>query len=113
MAFRYAAADVTNALDSVSQICDARNTVVFTSEGGYVIGPRGRHDFDRVGDTYVRSTWVRRPRSRKKPNDKQNTMQTDQSAKMDVVVDIVENNGKLEMETEKGSAFGRPGPRCL
>ena len=30
---KYAVADVTVPLDSVSQICDAGNTVVFTSKG--------------------------------------------------------------------------------
>ena len=65
MALRYAVADVTTPLDSVSQICDAGNSVVFNSWGGYIVGPGGRVDFERIGDTYHRTTWVKRPRRRK------------------------------------------------
>ena len=61
---RYAVADVAMALDSVSQICDTGAQVLFTKWGGHILGPAGRVDFTRVGDTYVRSTWVKRPRKR-------------------------------------------------
>ena len=56
----YAVADVTVPLDSVSQICDAGNTVVFTAKGGWIIGKAGRVDFFRDKDTYQRRTWIRR-----------------------------------------------------
>ena len=65
LALRYAVADVTDALDSISQICDAGNTVVFTSSGGYVVGPAGKTVFERSGDTYIRKMWVKRPRKRR------------------------------------------------
>ena len=64
LAMRYAVADVAMALDSVSQICDTGAQVLFTKWGGHILGPAGRVDFTRVGDTYVRSTWVKRPKKR-------------------------------------------------
>ena len=64
LAMRYAVADVAMALDSVSQICDTGAQVLFTKWGGYILGPAGRVDFTRVGDTYVRTTWVKRPRKK-------------------------------------------------
>ena len=60
---RYAVADVTVPLDSVSQLCDAGNTVVFTAKG-WIIGQAGdKIDFVRHRDTYLRRTWVRRPKA--------------------------------------------------
>ena len=56
----YNVADVSTPLDSVSQICDKGNVVVFTSTGGYICGPHGRLSFKRKNDTYVRQTWVRK-----------------------------------------------------
>ena len=58
----YNVADVSTPLDSVSQICDKGNIVVFTANGGYICGPHGRLGFRRRNDTYVRETWVQRPR---------------------------------------------------
>ena len=58
----YNVADVSTPLDSVSQICDKGNIVVFTSTGGYICGPHGKLSFKRRNDTYVRQTWVRKPR---------------------------------------------------
>ena len=66
LALRYAVADVTTALDSVAQICDAGNSVVFDKWGGYIIGPGGKVDFKRVDDNYIRTTWVKRPRKPRK-----------------------------------------------
>ena len=58
----YNVADVSAPLDSVSQICDKGNVAVFTATGGYICGPHGRLSFKRKNDTYVRQTWVRKPR---------------------------------------------------
>ena len=66
LSMKYAVADVSMPLDSVSQICDTGAQVLFTKWGGYIMRPTGRVDFKRVNDTYVRSTWVRRPRKGKK-----------------------------------------------
>ena len=56
---RYSVADVTNALDSVSQICDTGATVTFTRTGGYIRRPSGeKTEFRRVDDTYVRDVWI-------------------------------------------------------
>ena len=55
----YAVADVSVALDSVSQICDAGSTVVFRADGGYIERPDGKRTvFRRDRDTYVRDVWV-------------------------------------------------------
>ena len=55
----YAVADVSVALDSVSQICDADATVVFRKDGGCIYDASGtEHPFVRDGDTYVRRVWV-------------------------------------------------------
>ena len=62
LAMQYNVAAVDSPLDSVSQICDRGNIVVFTSKGGYICGERGRIAFQRKNDTYHRTTWVRRPR---------------------------------------------------
>ena len=61
---RYAVADVTVPLDSVAQICDSGAQVLFTSTGGYILNKMGRHDFTRQGNTYVRKTWVRKPKKK-------------------------------------------------
>ena len=55
----YAVADVSVALDSVSQICDKNATVIFRKDGGCIIDASGaEHPFARDGDTYVRRVWV-------------------------------------------------------
>ena len=56
---KYAVADIAVPLESVSQICDGGATVTFTREGGHIDGPAGRIHFQRRGDTYLRTTWVR------------------------------------------------------
>ena len=60
LSLKYYVAEVSTPLDSVSQICDKGNIVVFTKNGGYICGPRGRMAFKRQNDTYVRNTWVKR-----------------------------------------------------
>ena len=65
LTLHYNVADVSSALDSVSQICDKGNVVVFTSTGGFICGPHGKLGFRRKNDTYVRNTWVRKtPKSK-------------------------------------------------
>ena len=56
---KYAVSDIAVPLESVSQLCDAGNTVTFHRTGGVVDGPAGKIIFERSGDTYVRKTWVR------------------------------------------------------
>ena len=58
---RYAVTDVQVPLDSVSQICDTGATVTFNSQGGTIVGATYAVDFERRGDTYVRTTWVKIP----------------------------------------------------
>ena len=61
ISMQYEVADIAVALDSVSQICDAGATVMFTSQGGHIEQPDGAKEvFDRVGDTYVRTVLVER-----------------------------------------------------
>ena len=79
LAMRYAVADVAMPLDSVSQICDTWAHILFTRWGGLILGPAGRVDFKRVGDTYVRITWVRRPK-KKIPTPKSKPEVPEQSA---------------------------------
>ena len=63
VAMTYAVAEITTPLDSVSQICDAGNKVVFTREGGWIEGPDEKKTcFERDGDTYRRITWVKNSR---------------------------------------------------
>ena len=58
-AMKYSVSDVSVALDSVNQICDAGATVVFHKSGGYIKRPCGtRTSFKRVGDTYARFVCV-------------------------------------------------------
>ena len=58
----YAVANITGALDSVSQICDTGAKVIFTKDGGTIVRPSGdRSSFERAGDTFMRKVWV--PRS--------------------------------------------------
>ena len=70
---KYAVADIAVPLESVSQICDSGATVTFTAKGGQIDGPAGRICFERRGDTYLRTTWVRqtvpptKPRAEKAP----------------------------------------------
>ena len=61
LSLMYNVAEVSTALDSVSQICDKGNIVVFTQQGGYICGPKCKLEFVRRNDTYVRTTWVKRP----------------------------------------------------
>ena len=63
----YAVADVTSPLDSVAQMCDQGATVVFTRTGGYVASPKGKVLFERRGDSYIRKTWIHRPRKQQAP----------------------------------------------
>ena len=57
----YSVADVSVALDSVSQICDSGATVVFKKDGGYIERTSGkRTHFKRERDTYVREVVVPR-----------------------------------------------------
>ena len=59
VAMKYSVADVTVALDSVSQICDTGATVIFEKTGGRIITPGGTTiPFERIRDTYCRRTWV-------------------------------------------------------
>ena len=60
----YNVTEVSNPLDSVSQICDKGNIVVFTKDGGYICGPRGKLGFVRKQDTYVRRTWIKKRKSK-------------------------------------------------
>ena len=60
----YNVTEVSNPLDSVSQICDKGNIVVFTKDGGYICGPRGKLGFTRKQDTYVRKTWIKKRKPR-------------------------------------------------
>ena len=62
LTLQYNVAAGDSPLDSVSQICDRGNIVVFTSKGGYICGAKGRIAFQRKNDTYHRTTYVRRPR---------------------------------------------------
>ena len=55
--------DLQVPLDSIRQICDTGATVTFTSQGGTIVGPAYALDFERRGDTYVRPTWVKVPRT--------------------------------------------------
>ena len=55
----YAVANVTAALDSISQICDTGATVTFGRHGGYIKQNNGLTiPFQREGDTYTRRVWV-------------------------------------------------------
>ena len=73
ISMNYAVADITMALDSISQICDSGARVVFEKDGGYIVGKDGvRSGFVRKGDTYVHQIWVERdvaptPFSRPRP----------------------------------------------
>ena len=99
LTLKYAVADVTDALDSVSQICDAGNTVVFTSQGGYVVGPAGKIEFQRDGDTYIRKMWVKRPRRARKGT----------AAPMDPDGEVEMTDGEKKTNASKKDPFGRPG----
>ena len=57
----YSVAAIAVPLDSVSQFCDAGARVVFDRHGGYIESASGKRTvFERDGDTYSRTTWVRR-----------------------------------------------------
>ena len=54
-----AVAAVHVALDSISQMCDKSAVIVSTKTFGTTVDANGTtHDFDRVGNTYVRRAWV-------------------------------------------------------
>ena len=60
VSMNYSVANISAALDSVSQVCDAGSTVVFKKSGGYIESSNGRRiPLARIGDTYFRATWVR------------------------------------------------------
>ena len=62
VSMKYAVADTSVALDSVSQICDHGATVLFTRSGGLITGPNGeKTEVRRVGHTYIREIWVDPP----------------------------------------------------
>ena len=105
LALRYAVADVTDALDSVSQICDAGNTVIFNSNGGYIIGPGGKTAFDRVYDTYVRTTWVKNP---KKPRRRRNPVKEKDQGDVEMTDAVA-----TVKQVGNGTPFGRPGGSSL
>ena len=111
---KYAVADVTTALDSVAKICDAGNRVIFDKWGGYIAGGKGRVDFKRVDDSYVRTTWVRRPRKPKKnptaENEKDEEMP--QASALTQKTDGKTQNKAMENK-RNDQGFGRPGPRSL
>ena len=68
ISMEYAVADIAVALYSVSQICDAGATVVFTDKGGYIEQRDGKkEEFDRVGDTYMRTVLVERAPTFRRP----------------------------------------------
>ena len=57
----YSVADVSVALDSVSQMCDQGANVVFHKTGGWIEKPNGdKSTLRRDGDTYIRDVWVPR-----------------------------------------------------
>ena len=59
VSMQYSVADISVALDSVSQICDTGARVVFEKSGGFIETPEGRRThFPRVGDTYAREITV-------------------------------------------------------
>ena len=98
LSMRYAVADVTVPLDSISQMCDNGATVVFNKHGGYILRRGGRVDFERRNDSYVRRSWVRR----KKPTEENRG----KGHKTDQDVDMTA--GMLH----KPSGFTRQGPKC-
>ena len=58
---KYAVANISVPLDSISQICDAGATVLFTSTGGTINLANGeKMDFERRDNTYFRKMWVDR-----------------------------------------------------
>ena len=62
MTMNYSVADVTVALDSISQICDGGAEVTFRKDGGVIRAASGHETpFRRVNDTYVRDLWVAKP----------------------------------------------------
>ena len=66
----YAVADISVALDSVSQICDKGAVVIFRKNDGCIIDATGdEHPFVRRDDTYVRQVWVDKYPGRADDND--------------------------------------------
>ena len=62
MTMNYSVADVTVALDSISQMCDGGAEVIFKKDGGVIRTAAGHEaPFRRVNDTYVRDIWVDKP----------------------------------------------------
>ena len=61
ISMHYSVANVTVALDSISQICDKGCRVVFEQNGGFIETPSGNKvPFERGHDTYVRTVRVRK-----------------------------------------------------
>ena len=58
---KYQIADVSRALNAVTEICDASRHVIFGKKGGVIINlERGRETpFEREGTIYVLSTWIK------------------------------------------------------
>ena len=57
---KYSVADVSMALDSVSQIADTGAHIIFEKDGGRIITAGGQViPIERRNDTYVRRIWVR------------------------------------------------------
>ena len=58
----YDVADVVKPLNSVSQICDGDNTVIFTKHGGWIQNNRSQNviSFPRVSGVYEMTTWIPR-----------------------------------------------------
>ena len=110
---KYAVADVTVPLDSVIQMCDAGNVVVFTAQGGYVAGPNGKIAFARDKDTFVRRTWVRAKRAMgaktaEKPKAAKTTEKNAARAKTTDADGDIEMNAVMKPSQTTGS-FRRPG----
>ena len=63
LAVRYQIADVTQPLNSISEICDTGARVVFGSGGGFVyhLKDGGVTPFRRSGKLYELDHWIRKP----------------------------------------------------
>ena len=66
---RYSVADISVALDSVSQICDTGATVIFEKGGGRIITAGGgtKIPFERYKDPYRRRVWIENKDHAKEP----------------------------------------------
>ena len=61
IALKYQIADVSRALNAVTEICDAGHHVIFGKKGGVIVNlESGRTTpFEREGNIYVLSTWIK------------------------------------------------------